>query len=633
MDEPDWDKWDRDLHLGDPETARAWQDLLQSRLGESTGHGRAARICESKGLAGLAMREWQLVLRFKPRDKDAVRHLANLHLEKGENERAAELLESLLEHPPLLESDLLTLAGILQDEDDAQRLARVIARAERLGLVIPPARLPGRQQDPRAGDGANHPARGEFHFTDADCSRLCALFAGREDHHARQWVGDGGVTGYTPVQEPFSPRVARNHLAGTCTVGIYPIRLDGTCTFMALDLDITKAALSRAQRDRARAAELRSTLRSTSLIILGRLRSLGLQPLFEHSGYKGRHYWIFLDQPEASSSLHHFGRDLLAWLAPAIGPDFHLEFFPKQGATKGKGLGNLIKVPLGIHRRTGHRANLLDDVGEPLDQPFRALSATHMHPRELIASAAGRLRGSQRKMEGGDEPRQEPDTPSLPAPARVEVGWTSADFETDREVAHLLACCPVLQKLRERAEDDRTLTHDEQLILIHTMGHLQSGPAAVNHLLEKCIGVGSEKLMKDRHKGSPTSCPSIRKRIPLITRGCRCNCDFSFAPDRYPTPLLHMVRLPADAKLTGSDSPVTARTPESLAAALLACIRKGREMAEEEERLREALVAILRNLPGRSVSTAGFTCTLLEHDGVEEIAWEGTEQGGGQGAG
>lgn len=625
MQEPDWDRWDRELAHGDGDTARAWQELLQSRLGQTNGHARAARVCESNGMAGLALREWQLVLRFQPRDKEAIRHLANLHLEKGENGKAADLLESLLDQPPLLETDLLALAGILQDEDDAQRLAGVLARAERLGLLINPARLPGRHPDPGAGEGPKPRILGEFHFTDADCSRLCALFSGREDFHARQWVGDGGATGYTPVQEPFSPRVARNHLAGTCTVGIYPIRLDGTCTFMVLDLDINKAALSRAQRDRAKAAELRAALRATSLTILSRLRALGLLPLFEHSGYKGRHYWLFLDQPETSGNLHHFGRDLVAWLAPAIGTDFHVEFFPKQGATSGKGLGNLIKVPLGIHRRTGHRANLLDDGGEPVENPFQALAVAHRHSRELIASVAGRLRGTQRNTPCADDGKTIPEATALPPPARVEVGWTSADFETDREVAHLLACCPVLQRLRERAEDERTLTHDEQLILIHTMGHLTSGPAAVNHLLGKCIGVGSEKMMKDRHKGSPTSCPSIRKRIPLITRGCRCNCDFSFAPDRYPTPLLHMVRLPADVAKASSGPAAAGRTPESLAAALLACIRKGREMAAEEERLREALVASLRNLPGRSVSTATFNCTLLEHDGVEELAWEGTE--------
>src|SRR5262249_9427389 len=126
---------------------------------------------------------------------------------------------------------------------------------------------------------------------DADLIRFQALFGGREDAHARQWARPGGETGYTPRREPLTPAVVRNHLLGSCTVGTYPLRLDGTCTFFALDLDISRGALERGAGDVALARRLRDGMRGEGLRLLAELRGLGLSPLFEDSGYKGRHFW------------------------------------------------------------------------------------------------------------------------------------------------------------------------------------------------------------------------------------------------------------------------------------------------------------------------------------------------------
>ena len=109
---------------------------------------------------------------------------------------------------------------------------------------------------------------------------------------------------------------------------------------------------------------------------------------------------------------------------------------------------------------------------------------------------------------------------------------------------HLLALCPVLSELKRTVEEHRQLNHEEQLVLIHTLGHVEGGPQAVNYLLSRCVDVGPEKFMKDRLKGNPVSCPSIRKKIGHVTRRLPCNCSFEVAPDRYPTPVLHLLTLP-----------------------------------------------------------------------------------------
>lgn len=60
-------------------------------------------------------------------------------------------------------------------------------------------------------------------------------------------------------------------------------------------------------------------------------------------------------------------------------------------------------------------------------------------------------------------------------------------------------------------DEYRQLSHPEQLVLTHSLGHVEGGPQAVNYLLAQCVDVGPEKFMKSRLKGNPVSCPSIRK--------------------------------------------------------------------------------------------------------------------------
>jgi hypothetical protein len=126
--------------------------------------------------------------------------------------------------PTKLERARATLAEARALDDERRR-----ARAARITAA---AREATDEPDDEAPAGE---------FTDGDVVRFVHLFAGRENVHARQWVGAGGETGYAPVREPFTVQVARNHLLGGITVGIYRLRLDDTVTLFARDVDIPGA--------------------------------------------------------------------------------------------------------------------------------------------------------------------------------------------------------------------------------------------------------------------------------------------------------------------------------------------------------------------------------------------------------
>jgi tetratricopeptide (TPR) repeat protein len=595
------------------EIERAANERLETR-GE---HADWAALAEEAGLLNLAFREFQLALRDDPNDAVASFRLAHYYRERGDTARAAALLEPLLDANPAREDWLRLYVDVLHDEGASPKVRAALDRAVRAGLphdraVTLGAATPTDEEPTEAEDDTLAPS-------DADCVRFATLFAGREDAHARQWANSGGDSGYSPVHEPFTSAVARNHLLGSYTVGVYPIRLDGTCTFFALDLDVEKWAVEQARTQSAFARQIRADLRTQARRLLDVLRSLGFAPLFEDSGYKGRHLWVFLEQPEPAEVLHQFGRQLLAWQGPLLTRGLHLEYFPKQGRRDGKGLGNLIKLPLGIHRRTGRRAALLDDDGQPLPQPLAALRRIVKVPRDVLYAAAERLKRTigafplSRTEQTTEQPK-----PIGPPPPEPPPTWTEADFQTDPRFRQMLNHCPVLAELKRKVDEHRRLSHEEQLVLIHTLGHVEGGPLAVNYLFGKCLDVGPEKLMKDRLKGNPVSCPSIRKKIGHITRRVACNCPFDFAPNRYPTPILHLLTLPAEPPPVALP-PVDAST---LARRYAVSVVRLAEIEREHQELARALAQTLRLMPERTAICPGGRYRLVERDGVEELLWE-----------
>lgn len=613
------------------------QNAVVARRAERGEHREWALLCEQAGLMSLAFSEFQLALRDDRDDAVAGFHLAQLYRERGDHERASALLQRLLQIQPAREEWLAAYVEILYEDGAEPRAEQALQQALKNGLPAATAQRLRRtahraDQSPTAAPPPEPQA--ELAPGDADCVRFQTLFSGREGVYARQWARPSGEGGYTPVHEPLTPAVIRNHLLGSFTAGVYPIRLDGTATFFALDLDIDKQALQRARGEPAYAQQLRDTLHDEGPRLLRVLRDLGFAPLFENSGYKGRHYWVLLEEPETADVLHLLGRMLLAWQTPLVPAGLHLEFFPKQANVKGKGLGNLIKLPLGIHRKTGRRSQLLDDQGAALPDPLAALRSVTRTPRPVLYAAIERLKTLDKvnpprdivpfELPGvgaGQEPAEAGTTsaklPPPPVPAPV---WTEADFQTDPRVRHLLAECPVLAELKRTVDEHRRLSHEEQLVLIHTLGHLEGGPQAVNYLFGKCIDVGPEKLMKDRLKGNPVSCPSIRKKIPHVTRRLACNCHFEFAPDRYPTPVLYLLTLPPDEQL-----PQPAAAPEGLAALAQRFGVLERQRAELEaqwKELRQSLIAALAAMPERAVACEGGHYRLIEQEGVEELRWE-----------
>ena len=450
-------------------------------------------------------------------------------------------------------ADVSRLLGLAREEVAAGRTERAVARCrevlardegctEAWALL---ARLHAERGDARRARACRQKAGvpgsdDDLDVQEADLQRFLALFSGREDTHARQWHdASRGRGGYSPVREPLTAGVVRAHLAGKVTVGAYLLRTDSAVRFAVLDLDVTKSALAAAEGSADEQDSLRAALDAELRRLHGVLGQLGLPHVLEDSGRKGRHLWLFLDAPTPAADVHAFGQTLLAAHAPTDAR-LALEFFPKQARLGGKGLGNLVKLPLGVHRVSGRRSTLLRPDGTVDPRPMRTLRRVARVSPSNFTRAAETLRArTPRRVRDGGPPPGSPAVAPPSTPPAAPPPYGEVELAADEGVQEVLRGCAVLARLATRALSRDALAHDELVALEHTLGHLEHGPQAVNLLLGRVPGVPRNRRLKRRLRGSPSSCSNLRRKLPGLASTVGCGCSFGERLATYRHPLLH----------------------------------------------------------------------------------------------
>lgn len=594
------------LARGDVEQARELlRQATQGRLGEEGFHREWGLLAEKIGLVGIAEREFNLALRDDPQDLVALRHLYELAEEKGAVERAANLLGRLVELEGRPE-DVARLVSLYRELGAEGRLAELRKACAVKGLRLPELE-PSNQEEEPPGCPVIPP--------DPDLVRFLSLFGGREDVYARQWYSpQKGEGGYSPVRQPLTLRELRSHLLGEITLGVYPIRLDGTCLFCALDLDIRKEALTEARKSQSVAQLLKRELAATTAELRQFFEQEGLVPIVEDSGYKGRHFWFPLAAPEPAATLVALGRTILHCLAGRVRDHFALEWFPKASRPGTKGLGNLIKLPLGLHRRTGRRSVFLDPEGNPIRDPFAFLRNAPRLSREAILAFLDRHRVQDREQEGAPEVTEA--TPAEHVPLRPPPLWTQAHFEAHPAYQALLRGCAVLRLLLKQILEERRLSYDEAQVLVHSLGYLPQGVQATNYLLDLVPGLPGNLKLKSPLRGNPISCVKIRAKIGHVTSRVPCNCTFPDAQEHYPSPVLH---------IRGTEDSAGEPPREDLEGLLDVFLRLGNRMAQlaaERQAVQERLLLMLREEPGGMVQLPAGLLRLEVVDGVESLRFE-----------
>jgi hypothetical protein len=503
----------------------AWDTSL---IRESFFHLRLADLCEELGLPDRVVKELNFALRDDPQEHSVLRRLAQAHLDAGRADRALRCYSILKDKTPEDPQAWLDYINLLCDLERRSEALQVCNEAQR--------RCPNKELAARLRSLQTSPAQeeesNEGPASPALLARFVALFGGREGVYARQWAKNAENTGYTPVREPLSHRVAHNHLIGNHTIGVYPVRLDGTVLFAAIDLDLQKSLVTRCRAGDYEWDTAMAALHAYAQKLIALAQQHHLHAYLEDSGGKGRHCWCFFSQPTAARVARRLATSW-AQLAGPPPPHVTIELYPKQVHLNPDQLGNLIKLPLGVHRGSGRRAEFWAEDGEPHpDQEAYLLQIVRNAREQVVEFLQGvpnvpwiEAATAEETEAGAQAPPPEPKEP-------YEAGH-------DLEFQTLLLRCATLRSLYDQAQQDHSLNHDQAQVVQHTLGYLRAGVEAVNHVLDLCPDVAANYHLKSPLRGNPMSCARIRARIPNTTCRVDCNCQFEDSTS-YPTPVLHL---------------------------------------------------------------------------------------------
>jgi hypothetical protein len=165
------------------------------------------------------------------------------------------------------------------------------------------------------------------------------LFRGREDVYPARWEARTGKSGYSPACAnewkrplcikprikcsdcenreliPVTNAVIQEHLTGKHTIGVYPLLLDETCWFLAVDFD-------------------KATWKEDAAAFLKTCKEVGVPAALERSrSGNGGHVWIFFDSPLQAASARKLGSALLTYTMerhPQLGLSSYDRLFPSQ---------------------------------------------------------------------------------------------------------------------------------------------------------------------------------------------------------------------------------------------------------------------------------------------------------------
>ena len=513
----------------------------------------AAYEAELQGNIKKAIELWKKVLSVNPNSIEAATSLANLLYESHDLKNAINIIQPFADSHhqntkiQKLFFDILIAAGefewakrhadILDTKFSGNNFRKYIDAAE----INDAENVIDAEIENNGDDDWLSSFAGEAIFTKENAARFHLLFTGRQDVFARMWFSDAGNTGYSPVYKPYTPQVVYNHLLGNYTTGIYLTKPDGDTRILAFDIDITAEAINSARGSSEKAAKIRKIVFDYAAKFTKFLQTENLNPVLEDSGYKGAHIWIIFNKWQKCGILRRLGEALLV-ANGNVPQELSVEIFPKQ-KHRPKKLGNLIKLPLGIHKKTGRRSAFLDINAKPFDNQSEALMNIKPADISLINPLLDKynlpdnLNVTSKKAPPNSHAKR---VKNIYSENPKNIILSEQTFNSDKPLNHLLKNCEVLNKLVNRVKTTHLISYEEKIVLEHTIGHLSNGAQLVNFLLRPCENIDSNFLMGKSHKGYPTSCAKIANHIPHIASTCSCDCDFGMACATYPNPLNHL---------------------------------------------------------------------------------------------
>ena len=445
---------------------------------------------------------------------------ASLAQMAGETEIACEIFADINKTAPEVEEAWRNHLDLLYVLNKPEAIARVLALAKknvdekRYREWVQTFSISGHTENEDDIEAATRPFD-MMRYRRESLGRYLELFSGREDCFARQWVDrNEKKQGYVPIRRPMEHQDIEDHLKGTKTYGMYLLRTDGSVKTGVIDVDLAKQF-----REKKAGNEEKNQVKRELYFCIERICELseraGFQPPIEFSGGKGYHFWYFFNAPVSPEKVRLALESIRGPVAGDIST-FGIEVFPKQDYLKGKGLGNLVKLPLGIHRLTGKRSHFIKCNSRSIEAQLDFLSGVKAADRENL---------EKMEKEGRDNkvfihPRWEEYAKSFPELHTLEIK------------------CPPLAQIISACRNGKNLSAREEKIIFQTIGFLPRSKTLVHHLLSTIPDYNSHLVdyKLSRVRGTPLGC----RRIHSLLNYMSDLCALDQGPD-YQHPLLHLL--------------------------------------------------------------------------------------------
>ncbi len=517
--------------------------------------------------------------------RDRIRDRAGIDTTAG-----AELAAAIGRFDGATAAEILARSGRFGDAADVAKIARPEtggAPPTDTRKVVVPAAEEDAQERPHLAPGPG------------DAERLLERFGGAEHVFLRDMrVGDRVER--ERVLAPLTADRLREHLAGSCWLGVYPLRGNHSVRFAAVRVVIAGKARHGDRREGAIAGIVAVDARA----LRSALESLGVRPLLSVEPGRGHVVWVLFAEPVGAAR----ARTLLSLACQRAGappPGVTRELVPAQDVAKPDKPGTGVLLPLGADPRKGSRAWLLDEAFAPVPDPLGLLRDHRAASHEEVAAAVGVRRalaaltapaappaaGAPAVVPRAQEPESSAAPPGPSAGASTTavpepraggpvdvVALMTAPFRELPRAKEIYAGCAVFRSFVDKVISGHGLATSERYFVADVLGRLgdESTPAVdavLRHLDDYRPGMAGRVLQ--RLYPRPTSCGRIRQNLPELTARVGCDCHFRVPPGAYPTPVLHAI---GAANVPGlADRVLEAAAKGGIARAAVAAMNEGRK--------------------------------------------------------